>query len=373
MQLKHLHVDNFKNIEETDLEFSPKVNCLIGNNGMGKSNLLDAVYYLSFCRSFAGLGDSALLRNGAGWMMLRGDYRRRDADETLTMGCKRGHRKSFKRGGKEYQRLSAHIGAFPLVLISPGDQALITGGGDERRRFVDMIISQSNPLYLDRLVRYTRALEQRNGILRRHDPSLADPMLLEAVESAMSDAATYIYEERRRWVDEFAPLLGDHYHAIAGDGEPTAMSLDSHQNSGDGYRALLDNARQRDVILGYTTVGPHRDDLHMTVNGLPVRRVASQGQCKTYTVAMRLAQYEFLRNKVGVKPLLLLDDIFDKLDADRVERIIAMVNDDRFGQIFITDTNRDHLDSILPLMDVDYRLWHVDRGVFTLAPHRLPL
>ena len=370
MILKHLHLENFKNIAETDLEFSRKVNCLIGNNGMGKSNLLDAIYYMSYCRSFSGLGDSALMRVGTPYMMARADYERHGVDEAVTMGCKAGRRKSFKRGGKEYQRLSAHIGLFPAVLIAPGDQSLITGGGDERRRFMDMIISQSDAMYLDRLVRYTRALEQRNGILRRHDESLADPILMQAIEDPMIEAATYIHEARRRWIDEFNPLFDEHYRAIAGEGEPPTLGLDSRLNDTD-YRALLDGARHRDVILGYTSVGPHRDDLSMTVNALPVRRVASQGQCKTYTIAMRMAQYEFLRNKVGVRPLLLLDDIFDKLDSRRVQRIIGMVGDGRFGQIFITDTNRDQLDGILPGMGLDYKIWTVDDGVFTLMPPRI--
>lgn len=373
MQLCHLHINNFKNIEETDLYFSPKVNCLIGNNGMGKSNLLDAIYYLSFCRSFTGIPDNGVTRRAADFMMLHGDYRRRDTDETVTAGLAKGRRKSFKRRGKEYERLSLHIGAFPLVLISPSDHNLITGTGEDRRRFMDMIISQSDAVYLDSLIRYNHALEQRNRLLRTHDPAISDPDLMAAIEMPMVEAATYLHDARRTWVDEFNVIFGRHYAAVAGDGEVPGLAYESRMDANTGMADILSRNRERDIILGYTSSGPHRDDIEMSINYMPVKRVASQGQCKTYTVSMRLAQYEFLRDKSGLKPLLLLDDIFDKLDARRVERIIDMVRDDMFGQIFITDTNRDHLGSIMPRTHVDYHLWTVDNGTFTLVPNRLPL
>lgn len=362
MRLNRITLNNFKNIAEASLDFSPSINCFLGNNGMGKSNLLDAIYYLSFARSFSGLPDGRLATTGTDYMMLRGEYTRKDADEVLSAGLVAGKRKSFKRGGKEYQRLSDHIGAFPLVLVSPADADLISGTGEERRRFMDMVISQGDPVYLDHLIRYGRSLLQRNRLL--HD-RVVDHNLYMAVETAMEMSARYIVERRRRWVDELTPLFTRLYGDIAGDGETPAIAYRSHLTDADGYPAMLDNARRHDEAVGYTSVGPHRDDLELTLNGLPVRRAASQGQCKSFTIALRLAQFDFLHRASGLTPLLLLDDIFDKLDATRVERIVSIVRDNnRFGQIFITDTNRDHLDSIMRLTGAQYSIWLVTDGRF---------
>lgn len=363
MILNHLTVTNFKNIAEASLDFSPSVNCLLGNNGMGKSNLLDAIYYLSFVRSFSGLTDARLVRQGEEYMMLKGDYTRKELSEELSAGYITGRRKSFKRGGKEYQRLSDHIGLFPLVLISPSDSDLITGTGEERRRFMDMVISQGDAQYLDHLIRFQRSLQQRNKML--HD-RVVDHNLYMAVETAMSVSAHYITSRRRRWVSELMPLFKVLYQGIAGDNEVPSLSYSTTLCGDDSnYEELLDSVRRRDEALGHTTVGPHRDDLDMILNELPVRRAASQGQCKSFTIALRLAQYDFLHRASGLTPLLLLDDIFDKLDATRVERIMNLVHDaNRFGQIFITDTNREHLDSIMRLTGSDYRMWSVVNGTF---------
>lgn len=364
MLLDTLSLSNFKNITEATLEFSPSINCLLGNNGMGKSNLLDAIYYLSFVRSFSGLTDSRLVTCGTDYMMLRGAYTRKGVAEELTAGLVAGKRKSFKRGGKEYQRLSDHIGLFPVVLISPADSDLITGTGEERRRFMDMVISQGDPQYLDHLIRFGRALQQRNKLLHAR---VVDHNLYKAIEIAMAVSAGYICDRRRRWIDELAPMLTTLYGSIAGDGEFPAISYRTHLEGDKTYEELLDNSRRHDEAVGYTTVGPHRDDIELMLNDLPVRKAASQGQCKSFTIALRLAQYDFLHRASGLTPLLLLDDIFDKLDATRVERIVAIVKDsDRFGQIFITDTNRDHLDSIMKLTGASYRMWHVENGKFEL-------
>ncbi len=359
MVLNELSILNFKNIAEARLRFSPRINGLLGLNGMGKSNLLDAIYYLSFCRSFSGVPDAMLLRRGEEQMMLRGNYTRRDADEELLVGMTSGRRKSFKRRGKEYQKLSAHIGSFPLVLISPRDSDLITGHSEERRRWMDQVISQSDSRYLDHLIRYNRGLEQRNRMLRDH---IVDSVLYESVEAGMAVSAAYIAEVRRQWVERLQPIFTSYYHAVAGDQESVALR---YNPPADDFLRQIDSARRRDEIVGHTTVGPHRDDLEMEVAGLPLRRVASQGQCKTFTVALRLAQYDFLHDAAQMKPLLLLDDIFDKLDATRVERIMELASRDHIGQIFVTDTNRDHLDQIMRRMGGDYRLWSVEEGVFT--------
>lgn len=368
MRLDSLSLTNFKNIAEARLEFSPKINCFLGNNGMGKSNLLDAIFYLSFCRSFSGVTDAMLLRRGEDFAMARALYTRRDATEELTLGMARGRRKSLKRGGKEYARLSEHIGLFPIVMSAPQDIDLIRGAGEERRRWMNMVISQSDKRYLDALMRYNSGLEQRNRLLRA---GIVDHTLYEAIEMALSASATYIHEARTRWVDELSRLAGNYYTAIAGDGSENVNlhykgSLDSPE-AGDEHSLakLLDNARRHDEMVRHTSVGPHRDDIEITLDGMPMRRTGSQGQCKTFTTALRLAQYDFLRQSSGLRPLLLLDDVFDKLDAARVERIMTLVTGEEFGQIFVTDTNRKHLDEIMAHTPGHYRLWTVDNGTIT--------
>lgn len=364
MILRSLDITNFKNIERARLEFSPKVNALLGDNGMGKSNLLDAVHLLSFTKSFTGAQDQMLIRSGEDFAIVRGTYSRMDAEEDILAGLQRGRRKSFKRGGKEYGRISAHIGLLPLVMVSPADMELINGSGEERRRFMDMVISQTDPRYLDAAMRYARILEQRNRLLR---DGAADHALFEAIDFQLDAAAAYISARRHEWTAELRDIFSLYYKAISGSDEEPGLTLVSH--TGPGCPALADLLRERfsrDSAVRHTTAGPHRDDLEMTLDGMPVRRTASQGQCKTFTIALRLAQYGFLRRACGMSPLLLLDDIFDKLDAGRVGRIISTVGADTFGQIFITDTNRRHLDDIVAFMGADHRLWSVEHGRFSV-------
>ena len=367
MRIDSLSLVNFKNIGEMSLTFSPKINCFLGNNGMGKSNLLDAIYMLSFTKSFTGMTDAQVIRRGEDFATARARYTRRGEPEEFTMGLTRGRRKSLKRAGKEYQRLSSHIGVYPLVLAAPHDIDLVRGSGEERRRWMDMVISQSDSRYLDALMRYNAGIEQRNRLLR---DGVVDHTLYLAVELALDASARYIHGARTAWVSRLSDLTARYYTAIAGDGAETvgmrlAASLDT---SPDGtLTALLDDARRHDEIVRHTSVGPHRDDIELLLEGFPMRRAASQGQCKTLTVALRLAQYEFLREATGLRPLLLLDDIFDKLDAARVERIMTLVTGDSFGQIFITDTNRKHLDDIIAHTSGLHRLWNVADGTFTPA------
>lgn len=367
MILKHLTLHNFKNISESQLEFSPKVNCFLGNNGMGKSNLLDAIYYLSFCKSFSGIQDSMLIKQGEDFCMARGLYLRRGIEEEISIGMANGKRKTLKRKGKEYDRLSSHIGLFPLVLISPQDSELIKGGSDERRRLMDMVISQSDKTYLDHLIRYNKAVENRNKMLR---DGVADHSLYLAIEMTMDFTAQYIHNARRQWVKLLTELFNQYYRLIAGSEEVVSLSYRSSLNSdGVTLQQLLDEARRHDEIVKYTSVGIHRDDIEMSLNNMPVRKTASQGQCKTYTIALRLAQYDFLSRSSNMHPILLLDDIFDKLDATRVERIINVVDSNQFGQIFITDTNRTHLDEIMQRTGGNYRIWEVANGTFSTIPH----
>ena len=364
MILRALTLANFKNIAEAKLEFSPKINCLLGDNGMGKSNLLDAIYFLSFTKSFARVPDAMLIRRGEDYGIVNGRYSRHGAEEEINAGLRKGLRKSFRRGGKEYKRISQHIGLFPAVMVAPSDQGLVTEHSEERRRFIDQIISQADAPYLDALMRYNQALEQRNRMLR---DGVADPLLYDSIESVMQACAELIQRRRREHVVLLSEIFGRYYAEIAGEGEDARLE---YVMSGEKYGSLaqaLEQSRQRDSLLKYTTVGPHRDDLAFTLSDMPVKLTASQGQTKTFTIALRFAQYEFLRRATGQSPLLLLDDIFDKLDARRVERIMNIVGRDEFGQIFVTDTNRNHLDEIMALSGPDYRMWTVSEGVFTPA------
>lgn len=361
MTLEQLTILNYKNIVEAQLQFSPKVNCLIGNNGMGKTNVLDAIYYLSYCKSFTSNNDhSAAINHEAPFMMLQGRYTRRGSTEEISLSVQRGKRKTVKRNGKDYKRLSEHIGLLPLVMISPLDWDLIRGSGDERRRLMDQIISQGNKQYLDALIRYNKALEQRNSMIRN---DYRDPLLYETVEQAMSSTATLLHEARQQWLEEFTPIFMRYYNAIAGNSEQVRLSYKSHLGELSMQQVLNAN-RDRDMIMGYTTRGVHRDDIDLWLGNHPMRKTGSQGQCKTYTIALRMAQFEFLKKYTRTTPILLLDDIFDKLDESRVVSIINVVSNSRdFGQIFITDTNRTHLDEIISLMSGDYAMMAVDNGV----------
>lgn len=359
MILNSISILNFKNIEEACLQFSPKVNCLTGNNGMGKTNVLDAIYYLSFSKSYVNQGDAMVVNHDADFMMLKGNYTRREEPEEIALSLQRGKRKTLKRNGKEYKKLSQHIGLLPVVMVSPMDWELIRGAGEERRRLMDLIISQSDAEYLAALIKYGKAVENRNAMIRQ---GYRDPILYETVEEQMCQDAEYIHKCRLKWVQDFSPIFMEYYRAISGSAEAVKLSYKSHLNE-TGMRELLATNRERDIIIGYTTRGIHRDDIELMLEEHSMRKTGSQGQCKTYTIALRLAQYDFLKLASKITPILLLDDIFDKLDARRVENIISVVsNSDKFGQIFITDTNRTHLDEIIKRAGSDYRIFSVSQG-----------
>ena len=359
MRLTSISILNYKNIDEANLEFSPNINCFIGNNGMGKTNLLDAVYYLSFCKSHFNAIDSQNIRHDAEFFMLQGSYRLNDADEDIYCGMKRRQKKQFKRNKKEYERLSDHIGLLPLVLVSPADSALISEGSDERRKFVDGVISQYNKSYLTHLLQYNNALHQRNALLKNE--MMTDDSLLDIWEEQMAEHGMYIYGERKRFIDEFIPVFQRFYSYISDGNEQISLQYRSQYDDRD-IKASMVATRDRDRILGYSTQGIHKDELEMLLDTHPMKRVGSQGQNKTYIISLKLAQFEFLKRTHGCSPLLLLDDIFDKLDENRVKRIVELVSSDTFGQIFITDTNRKHLDHILEQIEQESFIFLVEKG-----------
>lgn len=362
MILKCLSITNYRNLPLSVLDFSPNVNCFVGANGMGKSNVLDAIYYLSFCRGFATAQDALNINHQSDFFILEADYETEsNSQHHVCCALKRGARKRLKIDGKDVKRISEHVGKIPLVMIAPADSAFITGGSEERRHFMDMVIMQYNAVYLDSLIRYERALKQRNTLLKQE--AEPDEAVMDVIEAMMSETGEVIYNERKRFVEEFQPIFLDLYRRLAGNvTEEVAMSYVSHGERGD-LQSQLRDWRQRERIVGYSLHGVHKDDLDLTLNGFAVKREASQGQQKTYFIAMKLAQYVFLKNK-GEKmvPLLLLDDIFDKLDSNRVEQIINYVSGNEFGQIFITDTRREHLDQVLAATQRDYKLFVVENG-----------
>lgn len=361
MILERISIINYKNIEQADLTFSPKINCFLGNNGMGKTNLLDAVYYLSFCKSQTNLVDSQNIRHDSDFTVIQGWYDLNNKEEEFFCSLKRRQKKLFKRNKKDYEKLSDHIGTLPLVMISPSDSELIAGGSDERRRFIDVVLSQFDKEYLHSLIRYNKALQQRNALLKSENEK-TDTTLFELWEDEMARAGSVIHRKRADFVNDFIPTFQRFYDYICQSSEKISLKYESDLDSSD-FSSLMEQRRERDRILGYTSAGVHKDDLDMQINGYPIKKIGSQGQNKTFVVAMKLAQFEFLLKKGNTTPILLLDDIFDKLDSLRVEQIVKLVLDDNFGQIFITDTNREHLDEILKNTDSKYSTYKVEQGV----------
>ena len=361
MILENISIINYKNIKGVNLDLSPKINCLIGHNGVGKTNFLDAIYYLSFCRSANNPIDSQIIMHDENFFMLEGKYRTEQGDiENIYCGMKRGTKKHFKRNKKEYKRLSQHIGLVPLIYVSPSDSSLIEGGSEERRRLMDVVISQYDHSYIELLANYNKALQQRNALLKmEEEPDLS---LLDIWEQEMARNGELLFQKRLAFVEELVPVFQRIYQQISGQREMVSLRYVSHCQRGS-LLDVIQRDRFKDRAVGYSLHGVHRDDLEMLIGDFQMKREGSQGQNKTFVLALKLAQFDFLRRTSSITtPLLLLDDIFDKLDAQRVESIVQLVSGDNFGQIFITDTNRDHLDKILSKSNGEYKIFTVEGG-----------
>ena len=362
MVIENIDILNFKNIEEARLEFSDGVNCLLGRNGMGKSNLLEAIHFVCMARPMSSIPESGLIRHGQDLMSVQGLFAMDNGSaEKVNIGLVRGKGKSLKRNGKEYARLTQHIGRFPIVTVTPADSELIGRPAQERRRMMDMVISQADASYLFQLVRYNKSLESRNSMLRA---GMRDALLFESVEAVMAESAAIVHEARKRWIETIQEPVRVNYARIAGAGESINIGYRSSLNDTD-MATLIRNNRSKDAALGYTSAGIHRDDMTTEINGYPLKSYGSQGQLKSFTIALRLAVFDYLKKAGGVTPLLLLDDIFDKLDSTRVSNIMQLVSQaDTFGQIFITDTNREHLDETLAALSGPKKLISVEEGNF---------
>lgn len=361
MILDKLSIVNYKNIEAANISLSPKINCFIGHNGAGKTNLLDAVYYLSFCKSAFNTRDSQIITHGRDFFVVEGDY---DAgsgvSENIYCGMKRGSKKHFKHNKKEYRRLSQHLGLIPLIFVSPSDSMLIEGFSEERRRLMDVVISQYDHEYIEALLKYNKALQQRNSLLRQDEEP--DQQLLGLWEEQMAENGEVVYRKRAAFIDELIPVFQSIYQRISQGNEQVSLKYTSHAQRGP-LLEVIQRDRMKDRAVGYSLHGIHRDDLEMLIDGYPMKMEGSQGQSKTFALALKLSQFRFLRRTVSnTTPLLLLDDIFDKLDANRVEQIVELVYNEDFGQIFITDTNRENLDKILRHSGPEYKIFDVDNG-----------
>lgn len=362
MILDNISIINYKNLKQVSLSLSPKINCFIGHNGEGKTNFLDAVYYLSFCRSHTNPVDSHIICHGEDFLMIEGNYLHDDmTPEQITCGLKRGQKKTFKRNKKAYKRLSEHIGLIPLVLVTPQDTNLIEGGSENRRHFMDMVISQYDYSYMVALGNYNKALQQRNALLKMDEEP--DAQLLDIWEREMAKNGEILFAKRNAFIEEFIPYFQKIYQTISGGNETVTLNYTSHCQRGP-LLDVIQRDRFKDRAVGYSLHGVHRDDIEMLLDGFNMKHEGSQGQNKTLVLSLKMAQFEFLRRTISqTTPLLLLDDIFDKLDANRVEQIVKLVSGDEYGQIFITDTNRDHLDQILSTTDLGYKLFIVEDGV----------
>jgi len=360
MYLERLSILNFKNIEQCELPLSRKINCFVGDNGTGKTNLLDALYFLSMSKSALNLSDGQCVRHESDFFMLSGDYvMMPDRRESVVCSFKRGSGKTLKRNGKEYERVSEHIGLLPIVLVSPSDTALINESGDERRRFMNLFLSQTDRSYLTVMQRYNQLLAERNKLLKS---SAGFEEVIDIIDIQLCEAGSVIHKKRADFATRLAPVVSEYYRLISGDAEQVEISYKS-ELSRQPMQELLRASGERDRILGHTTCGVHRDDLVMSILGYPIRKYGSQGQQKSMLIALKLAQFDIIKELCGVKPIMLLDDVFDKLDLKRVEHLIELVAGDSFGQILITDSNKIRMEGILDNLTADYLLFEVAAGM----------
>ena len=339
MVLKELSVVNFKNFKGIEVALNPKINCFVGNNGQGKTTLLDAIYYLSFCKSFLNSIDTQNVNMEESFFVLQGEYEREEKIERVYCGLKKGQKKVFKRNKKEYEKLADHIGMFPLVIISPSDSNLITIGSDLRRKFLDGIISQFDHPYLETLLIYNKAITQRNALLKYFSRQRTfNQDQLDVWDDQVVKYGIVLYEKRKQLIEQLTPVFQRYYQQISGGKEQVELVYQSQLENGD-FAGQLKQAYKEDSRRLFSTVGIHKDDLVFKLSGGQIKKFGSQGQQKSYLIALKLAQLEFLKSTVGINPILLLDDVFDKLDEERVSHILEMVNGNQFGQIFISDTH----------------------------------
>ncbi len=357
MILKSLSLLNYKNFDSISFSFNEKINCIVGNNGIGKTNILDAIYHLSFGKSYFNPVASQNIKHNEEFFVINGDYEKENNTEKVAVSLKRGQKKVIKRNNKAYEKFSEHIGFLPLVIISPADRDLITEGSDTRRKFIDSVISQSDKTYLDDLIKYNKILAQRNSLLKYFAlNNTYNQDTIEVYNNQLTDYGTRIFKKRDTFLQEFIPIFKSRYEAISNNNETVDLVYKSDLFEGD-LNTLLMRVINKDKALQYTSTGIHKDDLVFNIEAHPIKKFGSQGQQKSFLIALKLAQFDFIKKQSGVNPILLLDDIFDKLDEQRVAQIIKLVDDENFGQLFISDTHAERTENAVKQVHQSFEIF----------------
>ncbi len=364
MFLKKLLLTNFKNCAQAELKFSEKINCFVGNNGVGKTNILDAIYYLSFCKSYFNSMDTQNILHNEAFFALHGHYSKNgNKDDVISCIQKRGAKKQFRYNKKEYDRLADHIGLYPLVMVSPYDRDLINEGSDIRRKYLDGVISQFDHVYLDHLLGYNKVLSQRNALLKHMAERRSfDQHQIEIWDEQLMQLGEVIFSKREAFLKDFSPIFQKYFDVISQGREKVEITYDSQLFEND-FKQLLNSSFEKDCLMRFTTQGIHKDDLLFKIGDYPIKKFGSQGQQKSFVIAIKLAQFEYTKGIKGFNPVLLLDDIFDKLDASRVEQLIDLVSKNNFGQVFITDTQQHRVERLFKKNNIDHKIFMVDAGV----------
>lgn len=359
MILNSLSLLNYKNFDSQNFTFDQKINCFVGANGIGKTNVLDAIYHLSFGKSYFNPIASQNIKHGEDFFVVEGNFEKDNREEKILVSLKKSQKKIIKRNSKTYERFSDHIGFIPLVIISPADRDLIIEGSETRRRFIDSVISQSDKNYLNQLINYNKILQQRNALLKYFAlNNTFNAQTLEVYNEQLHTYGSEIFTIRKAFLETFIPIFKTRYNAISNHQEPVHLSYKSDLFEND-LNSLLKINLNKDKALQYTSVGIHKDDLNFEIDDFPIKRFGSQGQQKSFLIALKLAQFDFIKQQSGFSPILLLDDIFDKLDENRVSQIIELVNNENFGQLFISDTHADRTEAIIKQVHQSYKMFNL--------------
>ncbi|MFD2101044.1 DNA replication/repair protein RecF [Flagellimonas iocasae] len=357
MFLRHLSLVNYKNFDSKSLDFDPVINCLVGDNGVGKTNILDAIYHLCFGKSYFNPVSTQNIKHDTDFFVVEGEFEKENRTEKILCSFKKGTKKIIKRNGKAYEKFSEHIGFLPLVIISPSDRDLILEGSDTRRKFMDGVISQSDKAYLQALIKYNKVLVQRNSLLKYFVANRTfDPNTLAIYNEQLHQLGTEIHKKRTEFIASFVPIFQEQYAHISDKNEEIMLSYESQLSEGSLLKLLEDNV-EKDRALQYTSVGIHKDDLNFTIAGHPIKKFGSQGQQKSFLIALKLAQFHFIKELASTTPILLLDDIFDKLDESRVSHIVGLVKNENFGQIFISDTHAERTENVVKTIHQSYKIF----------------
>jgi DNA replication and repair protein RecF len=359
MFLKNLSLLNYKNFTSAEFEFDPKINCLVGNNGKGKTNVLDSIYHLSFGKSYFNPITSQNINHDADFFVIEGNFEKNDREEQILVSAKRGQKKVIKRNNKPYEKFSEHIGFIPTVIISPADRDLIIEGSETRRKFIDGVISQSDSKYLNSLIDYGKILAQRNSLLKYFAANNSfDGDTLSVYDMQLEQLGNELFKKRKEFLESFIPIFQKRYEIISNGRENVSITYKSQLEEGDFKKQLEENL-QKDMALQYTSVGVHKDDLIFEIEGHPIKKFGSQGQQKSFLISLKLAQFDFIKALGKVSPILLMDDIFDKLDEHRVAHIVDLVATDELGQLFISDTHADRTEKVVRETGQTYKMFNL--------------